>query len=615
MTKAKKGLIITLFAAMMVFAFGATSAFADTPDGVYTGVTWASDFHSANVNVKYYDEDTEATVTETLSFDYYDKTLNDEGLMPATKADVKQFDKDGQYGLFVIPATDSITPVKYTLAACKPYQNIDGECYWYPEEDMVTVYPDGKMALTVYEEEGNNPVAVRIFYPEKNAVAKELQKVVYDAYYTAGMNQASYNAKVLAGVYSAWYATKDDKYPAEDNPAEVTMFGGWYDDTLEDFATITYPEYNAYEFDTTETGKKVDKTLAITVALNEAAIKAEEGSSVNVSTATGTLEFVPQVKSVNDTWYYTDWNIAGATDVFDEDFDYHGYLTYDGASHGFELANVPKEVTYQYYIDKADADGDYAKANESKIADSEWSDTFAGLKDAGAYHVYVKFTTTKNNASVVQVGAVLVKKMPVFVGFKQEGLRTEYGKYNRESLEAAVKELVVYSKTPDSADKVAEAVTKYGTVYGLFTDAGFNTLTAPIDKDALDKDKELAAALTNYKFVAGTDCAKDGVIGEMKLTIEKAENIVTVKTSKKSYSAKALKKAKKTFTVKTEADFGEVILTKDSGSSKLTLKDGKITVKKGTKKGKYKIVVQARVKGTANYASALTYKTITVKVK
>jgi len=38
MIKAKKGLIITLFAAMMVFAFGATSVFA-TDD---TGYTWSS---------------------------------------------------------------------------------------------------------------------------------------------------------------------------------------------------------------------------------------------------------------------------------------------------------------------------------------------------------------------------------------------------------------------------------------------------------------------------------------------------------------------------------------------------------------------------------------------
>lgn len=88
-------------------------------------------------------------------------------------------------------------------------------------------------------------------------------------------------------------------------------------------------------------------------------------------------------------------------------------------------------------------------------------------------------------------------------------------------------------------------------------------------------------------------------------TINKATPKVT--TSKKVKAKTVKKKAYKVTMVK-----GGAKVVKVSGSKKLTVsKSGVITVKKGTKKGTYKIKV--KVYGNGNY-KAVT-KTITIKVK
>ena len=71
--------------------------------------------------------------------------------------------------------------------------------------------------------------------------------------------------------------------------------------------------------------------------------------------------------------------------------------------------------------------------------------------------------------------------------------------------------------------------------------------------------------------------------------------------------------AKKAFTVKKNQ--GKVTYKKASGNSKITVsKAGKVTVKKGLKKGKtYSIKVKVTAAGNANYKKGT--KTATLKVK
>ena len=88
---------------------------------------------------------------------------------------------------------------------------------------------------------------------------------------------------------------------------------------------------------------------------------------------------------------------------------------------------------------------------------------------------------------------------------------------------------------------------------------------------------------------------------------------VNKETKSKTYKAKSVKKAKKSFRISATAPSGKLTYKKLSGSSRITVgKSGKITVKKGTKKGTYKVRVKIYAPGTAEYKAV--NKTITVKV-
>ena len=61
---------------------------------------------------------------------------------------------------------------------------------------------------------------------------------------------------------------------------------------------------------------------------------------------------------------------------------------------------------------------------------------------------------------------------------------------------------------------------------------------------------------------------------------------------------------------------GTATFTKVSGNSKIKVSNaGKVTVKKGIKKGTYKLKVKAVSKGDANVAQATATKVIKIKVK
>ena len=101
--------------------------------------------------------------------------------------------------------------------------------------------------------------------------------------------------------------------------------------------------------------------------------------------------------------------------------------------------------------------------------------------------------------------------------------------------------------------------------------------------------------------------------------IEKAKNtlIATEKIIKIKYSKLKKKKQviRKTKAFKISKAQGTVTFQKTSGNKKITVnkKTGKITIKKGLKKGTYKVKVNVTAAGSANY-KALT-KTVTVKIK
>ncbi len=99
--------------------------------------------------------------------------------------------------------------------------------------------------------------------------------------------------------------------------------------------------------------------------------------------------------------------------------------------------------------------------------------------------------------------------------------------------------------------------------------------------------------------------------------IAKYANTLTVKAKKPTVKFARLKKKNQTIALKKWVTIskaqGKVTCKKSSGNKKITVsKTGKITVKKGLKKGTYKVKIKVTAAGNANYKAKT--KTVTVKI-
>ncbi len=117
--------------------------------------------------------------------------------------------------------------------------------------------------------------------------------------------------------------------------------------------------------------------------------------------------------------------------------------------------------------------------------------------------------------------------------------------------------------------------------------------------------------------VTGVDWFKGTITRTFKIT--KIKNTLTVKAKPATVRYSKLKKAKQTLAVKkvlkVTKNVGKVTYTKSAGNKKITInkKTGKVTIKKGLKKGTYKVKVKVKAAGDKNY-KAMT-KTVTLKIK
>ncbi|MDO4941236.1 MAG: penicillin-binding Tp47 domain C-containing protein [Lachnospiraceae bacterium] len=118
--------------------------------------------------------------------------------------------------------------------------------------------------------------------------------------------------------------------------------------------------------------------------------------------------------------------------------------------------------------------------------------------------------------------------------------------------------------------------------------------------------------------VAADDNYKAATSSAVKLTIKKASQKIKVSTAAKTVKYAKVKKAKQV-TSKVSVSGAKTSYTykKAGGSSQLSIdkKSGKITMKKGTKKGTYSIKVKVTASDGTNYDSASKTATVKVKVK
>ena len=185
-----------------------------------------------------------------------------------------------------------------------------------------------------------------------------------------------------------------------------------------------------------------------------------------------------------------------------------------------------------------------------------------------------------------------------------------------DKLEAAEAKLTAAEviETANAIQALAETIVEAAS--GEYTAARYTASTYMAYEQAFTAAQ---AVLSNPDATKDEIDAANKALEEAKaaLVLKKAN---PMKVSKKTRTLKAssLKKGKKVvkaITVKNAV--GKKTFKKASGSKMLAVnsKTGKITVKKGTKKGTYRIKVKVTAAGNDNYKAKTTTVTVTVKVK
>ena len=137
-------------------------------------------------------------------------------------------------------------------------------------------------------------------------------------------------------------------------------------------------------------------------------------------------------------------------------------------------------------------------------------------------------------------------------------------------------------------------------------------------------DKPVAATYTKTGLTAGTHCSVCGKILEAQKVVPKLAkkaNPLTAKSKTKTVKYSAVKKKNQTVkradAITVSKAKGTVNYTKSSGNQKITVdkKTGKITVKKGLKKGTYKVKIKVKAAGDSTYKSKTVTVTVTIKIK
>ena len=123
---------------------------------------------------------------------------------------------------------------------------------------------------------------------------------------------------------------------------------------------------------------------------------------------------------------------------------------------------------------------------------------------------------------------------------------------------------------------------------------------------------------TGVKTYTCTVCGQTKT--ETLAKLPKKANTLTLKAKKPSVKYSKLKKKNQTIALKNAISVskakGTVTYTKSSGNKKITVsKAGKITVKKGLKKGTYKVKIIVTAAGNSSYKSGSKTVTVTIKVK
>ena len=142
-----------------------------------------------------------------------------------------------------------------------------------------------------------------------------------------------------------------------------------------------------------------------------------------------------------------------------------------------------------------------------------------------------------------------------------------------------------------------------------------NTKVATVDKNGKVTIKGAGTAKITIKAAETTKYKRTSKTVTIK--VAKAAPVIKVKAASKSYKASTLKKKAQSFKLGASANSkGKVSFKKTSGNAGIAVSStGKVTVKKGLKKGTYKVKVRVSAAANGSYKARSKTVTVTVKVK
>jgi hypothetical protein len=200
----------------------------------------------------------------------------------------------------------------------------------------------------------------------------------------------------------------------------------------------------------------------------------------------------------------------------------------------------------------------------------------------------------------------------------------EYGIYETREEAAAANAILKDGQFPDYGFEIDTTSMKLKVGQSDKITPNDNTAVATVADPKIASIKTGADGSVTVKGLkAGTTTVtftldKNGEVEKAtcKVTVTKAANPMKVTAKNKTYKVKQLKKKAQSYkAITVSKNQGKVTYKVTKKNKRLTFKNGKVTVKRKTKKGKYKITVQIKAAGNASYNPATVKKNITVTVK
>lgn len=213
---------------------------------------------------------------------------------------------------------------------------------------------------------------------------------------------------------------------------------------------------------------------------------------------------------------------------------------------------------------------------------------------------------TSNNFAFPSDGEYVLLNKPVDIQYDVKYSSSNGQKYCRINLEKPNGEKEVLTTKDDVAEVQTSFTPSVEGTYKITAECGMYLTIGGIINTVVRFDPDVTETISVKAVKA----------------IPKEANPLKVKPKTATVKYKKLKKKNLTLVVSkvikfTKKGYGKITYTKVSGNKKITINKntGKITVKKGLKKGTYKAKVKVKASGDANYKSASRAVTFKVKVK